>query len=162
MIKGRAGEGSPNNQYDFTDVMSMGIYNAINYLTIPFPGNYLAKSAAGTGQSIGNTIKGDALVAYGLQGNYPYGCSFGGQLTSPNPTDNNLYLSYLWVVDPSNSSLRGKYRGIYQLCHNPSNFVDGQPIVGSGTFAGKTFLIIKGGYNLGMWCLETSNTVLTN
>ena len=62
----------------------------------------------------------------------------------------------------SNFSLRGKFRGIYQVCHLAANFSDGQILTGGGDFAGKTFMIINHGPTGGFWAVETSPTVITN
>ena len=99
---------------------------------------------------------GDSLVAL------PYGLVTNGYMACPNPTDGNYYFSPIWLIDSAASSLRGKYRGIYQSLHAMSNFVDGQIIQGGGQYAGKTFMVVKQGYNGGYWILETSNTLLTN
>ena len=58
--------------------------------------------------------------------------------------------------------LRGRMRGLYHLCHQPSNFSDGQIVTGANEYAGKTFQVVKPGYYGGAMLVEISNTVETN
>lgn len=90
------------------------------------------------------------------------GAAFGGIIPVANPADNSLYLSPIWVVETSNTSLRGRFRGMYHLCHSSSSFADGQVFSGANEYAGKTFQIIKRGPYGGMWVMEISDTVETN
>jgi hypothetical protein len=40
-------------------------------------------------------------------------------------------------------NLRGRLRGMYHVCHPATAFADGDTFVGSGDYAGRTFLIVK-------------------
>ena len=87
-----------------------------------------------------------------------------GGVPGPNTTDKSLYLSPIFINESfgQNSCVRGRMRGMYHLCHPIANFSDGQTFGGIGEQFGKTFQVIKQGWNGGMWCIETSNTVETN
>lgn len=166
LLNGRYIENSALATSDYTDCMSLGIWNGTGYLMQQgLQGMYIAKSPGGSISSIVHTKKGDLSTSNGGVNQGPQGtfaAPMVGQIACPNPTDNNFYLTALWVVEPSGSNLRGKYRGLVYPNHAASNFSDGQTIQGSGTFAGKSFMIVKQGYNGGYWAIETSNTVQTN
>ena len=83
-----------------------------------------------------------------------------GFIPYPNPTDNGLYLSPIWLHHTT--KLLGHMRGFYQICHTPSSFVNGQEFSGSGAYSNKTFRVIKPTQNGGMYCMETSDTLDTN
>ena len=81
----------------------------------------------------------------------------------PLPTlTNTLFMTPLLVWEPNTTTLRGRMRGMYHICHPLTSFVDGQIFSGSNDYAGKIFQIVKQGWNGGMWCIETSNQVETN
>lgn len=138
-----------------------GTSNLFSYM----PGHYVARGPGGNGASMRFCKKGDWAVAVNNinGGNEAALCAtMTGCLPCPNPTDNSYYLSPIWVVDPAAVGLRGRYRGIWQVCHAVNNFTNGQIIKGSGANAGKTFMIVTEGYNGGFWAVETSPTVWTN
>jgi len=90
-----------------------------------------------------------------------------GTVLMPNPMDNAIYLSPLWVAEGTFSTaavgyIRGRLRGFYHFCHAVASVQDGQEFNGSGDYAGKSFLILKSSGNGGVYCLETSATVDTN
>ena len=114
----------------------------------------MQRSFTGTGTSItiakhGDTVAGNANFFYGV---IPY----------PNPADNGLYLSPIWIVEGTSLATRGLLRGIYQPLHPIASFVDGQTFSGSLDYAGKTFIAFKTTPNSGLYIFETSNTLLTN
>jgi hypothetical protein len=151
--------------YESTDCVAAGIWNnnsvsSTTYMT----GHYLAKNVNG-GSSIRYNKKGDNAVSINpiganLENSYLVGTN--GSMPCPNPYDNNFYIAPIYIFDPTGPQLRGRYRGIYQLCHPMANFTNFQTITGTGKYAGKTFTLIYFGYNGGGWLLETSPTVETN
>ncbi len=154
-----------------TDCINYGMLNSgaqwfANYQV----GHYLAKNASGTGYPVRYGKKGDSGIstfAIANSGESPYLSAMNGGLPCPNPYDNGIYLAPIYIFDPAlsngtSASMRGRYRGIYQMCHPLSNFVNGQIIQGTGVYSGKQFMIIYPGYNGGGWVLEISNTVETN
>ena len=156
-----------NLGYEYTDCISTGCQTSTTTQTLNsyLVGHYVARQPSGTGGSLRYTKKGDwGLTPVGTAGalEASYTSPMSGILATPNPTDNSFYLSPIWIVDIVSLALRGKYRGIYQICHPLSNFSNGQIINGTGVYAGKTFMIIMTGYQGGAWVLETSPTVITN
>jgi len=154
--------------YDYSDSIACGPFGAtpfIPQLVLGFAGNYIAGPISGYGSSIRFCKKGDCTVSpTGNQGGVTtvFFCNQAGVLACPNPADNNIYFSYIWVVEEGSSLLRGKLRGYYQVCHPMLSFANGQIIQGSGDFSGKTFMIIKFGVTNGFWAMEISPTVDTN
>ena len=128
------------------------IYN-ISYLLANQAGNYIQRSFTGTGTS---TPCGKHVDGWKNGSNSTTMAA--STFAYPNPTDNKIYLSPVWVTE--NSVLRGHLRGFYNLGHVWTIMNDGDTFSGSiGTeMAGKTFLAVKSpGY-----IIETSNTVDTN
>ena len=142
----------------------------------PMPGHYIARNFGGTGGSSTINRKGDTTWLRSVWGTTPAVIHMSSRLPAPNPADNGLYISPLWVTDPSSAGLRGRFRGLYQILHDVANFSDGQIFTGAGDYAGKTFQIIRNGMNTNNgtswsvggitgitgWALEISNTVETN
>ena len=152
---------------DYSDVMVDGASTGAtlaNTLGTAMGGHYVARNMGGTGGSAGFSRKGDGTIAIGsFYATAPYSSPIAGTLACPNPADNSLYVSPLWVFDPLNYSLRGRFRGLYQPGHASSNFSDGQTIQGSGDYSGKSFYVVRPGYSgASVWFLETSNTLDTN
>lgn len=144
--------------------MRTGYSYTLNGHQVGLYGHFVANSAAGTGGCIWAAKKGDvsALNAAGaITTNYGY-LTMDGIISYPNPIDNSIRLSPLWVVEPSAPAIRGKYRGLYHSCHPTSNVTTGQTFSGSGNFAGKAFMIIKQGPSAGHWVLEISPTLVTS
>jgi len=166
-IYGGHATGAANN---WCDTMSAGSQDAgrqsnINSLTVGLNGHYLAANASGTGGSVFNAVKGDQGLSStsGISGTSNQASIIDGIMASPNPYDGSYYISPLWVVEPPSINIRGRYRGLYQICHPATTFTVGQKLDGSGTYAGKTFMVITvGGNSGGFWGLEVSNTVETN
>lgn len=117
-------------------------------------GHFMPRSYGGVGTSItagkhGDSVKGSST---NLLGTTQY----------PNGPDNALYMSPIWIHENASSTVRGRLRGMYQVCHATANFTDGQTFVGAGDYAGKSFRILKPSVNLGHYCIETSATVEIN
>jgi hypothetical protein len=85
----------------------------------------------------------------------------------PNPPDNGVQLSRVWLHEPGltaivspSSVIRGRLRGFWHWLHPVgANVQDGDTIAGAGDLVGKTFLIVKPTvYGTGLFVLETSGT----
>ena len=171
---GRAVENDPSVTItapinDGGDAIAIGPYTqgstAFSSLASAIPGCYIARSPSGKTSSIPFTKKGDGslcLKTVPNANNSQMWATMAGCLACPNPQDNNFYVSPVWVYDPAVPSLRGRYRGIFQILHPPTNFVDGQIITCGGDYSDKTFMIIKTGHYGGFWALEISTTIDTN
>jgi hypothetical protein len=81
---------------------------------------------------------------------------------TPNGPDNSLFVAPIQCFEVASLFIRGRLRGLFSIPHLTANFSDGQTFQGSNDYAGKTFQIIKVGYNGSMWVVETSATVETN
>lgn len=147
--------------------------NTIAVSTRPFlaqssVGHYMPRTWGGGGSSISAVKVGDIGKISGtnsaLAGGTYQLCwwPFGGILQTPNSADNSLYLSPIQIGEQATISLRGRWRGIYQVCHPIGNFSDGQTFAGAGDYAGKTFQIVKTCQLGGFFAIETSPTVETN
>lgn len=130
-------------------------------------GHYLARSWAGAGTSVQaskffDTSK-QVASSVNLSGSNWFFFPLGGYVQTPNGPDNSLYLSPIMVGEGASAyPIRGRLRGIYQVCHPIASFADGQPFSGGGDYAGKSFQIIKSMVNGGFLAVETSATVETN
>jgi hypothetical protein len=134
-----------------------------NAVTVPIPGHFMARTYGGGGTSVTISRKGDlAASTYDGQTNAPYAAALTGAFQTPNGPDNSVYLCPLGVVESVAAAVRGRFRGLYQICHAAASFADGQTFSGGGDYAGKTFQVVKAGVNGGFWALETSATVETN
>ena len=168
-IIGRAVENNgTSNAIDWADQLPMtqgtsGFPN-VNYQYSAQPGHYIDRTAFGNGVSLPFTKRGDSGVSPNVlnAGTAPTTVIIAGVLPCPNGPDNSLYLCPLWILEPGSLSLRGRFRGLYQVCHPISSFSDGQLITGAYNYAGKTFMIVRPSYNSSFWALEISNTVETN
>ena len=87
-----------------------------------------------------------------------------GTLPCPNSSDKSIYMVPIFISEAFGTvvQLRGRMRGMYHICHPIASFYDGQMFYGTGEYFGKTFMVIKQGFNGGMWCIETSPTIETN
>lgn len=191
MIRGREIENTDNCWYvasggsgfsydTFSAVLGFRTYSSAAYWYEPFgrvqAGSYIARTIGGGGISVNNGVGWDtskSLWYWGASSNtYNLVVMMDGTLTTPNSADNALYIDPVFVSEPVGSAtlafLRGRYRGIWHLCHAGANFTDGQVISGAGDYAGRTFMVIKGigeaAFN-NINCIhliETSATVETN
>jgi hypothetical protein len=149
IIMGRSAENSSAAASDGFDICSSG-----TTLSTVVAGNFMARGYAGAGTSSaiakhGDAVKGSTTL---YLGNIPF----------PNSVDTALYISPVWVVEPSAPTVRGQLRGLYQPLHPIANFTDGQTFSGSLDYSGKTFQVFKTTPNSGMYVFETSNTLSTN
>lgn len=61
----------------------------------------------------------------------------------PEPITGAVHVAPIHVNDVQRT-IRGRMRGLFQLCHVGTPFADGDTVVGSGAYAGRTFMIVKG------------------
>jgi hypothetical protein len=118
-------------------------------------GNFMARTYGGGGASITIGKHGDYALTSGSG-------FLAGTAQTPNGPDNSYYIAPMWVTEPSASTIRGRLRGMYEMCHPIASFSDGQTISGSGDYAGKTFQVVKQSAASGMYLMEISNTLETN
>lgn len=142
------------NNTENSTAASVSPWDLQNLLTTAGVGQFIARDFGGAGTSLtmgkhGDYAKAGAATMLGL-------------VPAPNGADSAYYLSPVWGVQAATGQVRGRLRGMYQVCHAIASFTDGQTFNGSGTFAGKTFRVVLKGYNSGMVAVETSNTLETN
>ena len=77
-------------------------------------------------------------------------------LPFPNPVDGNLYLSPVFITEPNMNCVRGKFPGLWAICHNKSYFNHGDTFTGNSVLTGKTFMVVRVYGNV--FALETSDT----
>lgn len=121
---------------------------------------YIARNTAGGAGAQGVAPVGNFTFTNGST----HAAAQAGSVTFKNASDNNIYLSPIWIHGGSgDSSYRGRMRGIWHYAHADSTCSDGDTINGTGTLTGKSFEVIKANAdNIGIWCIETSNTWETN
>lgn len=137
---------------------SISIYDRLDYSQYSNAANgasFIARSYTGAVGSIAIGLHSFATLT-GLTGTTV------GIMQYPNGSDNGLYICPRYVHEPIANCIRGKMRGYWQILHPIANFVDGQVINGTGTYAGKQFQVFKLGGGATLICMEISNTVDTN
>lgn len=122
-------------------------------------GHFIARTYGGGGTSITVGKHGDLAKCTNVN-------SFDGLVQTPNGPDNSYYVSPIVVTESVGGIVRGRYRGLYHLCHAKAGFADGQVITGAGDYAAKTFQVIRdvpgsGGATCPI-LVETSATLETN
>ena len=121
-------------------------------------GLFAARTWGGTGTAVQLGKVGD----YAVSGS---SAAFVGDIQTPNGPDNSFYLCPVRAAEAT-PLIRGRFRGVYHVCHPAANFTDGQTFAGGGDFAGKTFKIVKQVVNnqsaTAFLAIETSDTVETN
>jgi hypothetical protein len=140
-------------------------FGSFNYLLTANPGHFMARTWAGSGGSVTICKQGDSNKGWATAP-----LEMNGAVQTPNGPDNSYYLAPIWISEPSAGIVRGRLRGIYQVCHPIAGFSDGQVFSGGGDYAGKTFQIVKtfcsdasgAGYATSYCAVETSATVETN
>lgn len=105
-------------------------------MTGSLTGHFIARTYGGGGTSITSGKHGDYAKSAGLT-------SLDGIVQAPNGPNNSYFLAPLTVNETVGASVRGRLRGLYQVCHPKATFADGQVITGAGDYAGKTFQIIR-------------------
>jgi hypothetical protein len=121
--------------------------------------HFMARTYGGGGTSITVGKSGDTGKAQASPST-PY--TFLGSVQTPNGPDNAWYLAPIVATENSASTIRGRLRGLYHICHPIASFTDGQQLVGAGDYSGKTIQVIKSTVNSGILGIEISATVETN
>lgn len=126
---------------------------------------WMPRAYTGLGTSIQVSITGDGAKS----GSAGY---LQGIIPGPNPEDGGLYLSPLWISDPSTSpvnNIRGRVRGLWHCLHPNTAIPDLTTFTGLGDLAGKTFLSLSPAgnntstpFNTACFIIETSATLETN
>lgn len=122
------------------------------------PYSFVPRGHSGVGNAVNVSITGDSAKAGG-------GTALLGSIPYPNPSDGGVYLSPLWISDPTTApanGVRGMLRGLWHWLHPIASVNDRDTISGVGALAGYTFMILKPGANSGLIVIETSNTLVTN
>jgi hypothetical protein len=148
VLIGRAAENSASGTSERLDALS-----AITAVTAH---THVARAHTGLGAS----------TAYGRHGDAAKGSAtaLNGVLALPNGPDSKIYLSPIFLHDPTASPyhVRGHLRGLYHFLHPVATVGDGDTFGGTGEMAGRSFLILKTSGNSGVYVLETSDTLDTN
>jgi hypothetical protein len=117
--------------------------------------HYLARDHQGSVGAIACGKAGDRALDSASSANTP----MAGIIGFSNAPDNRIYISPVRVTTATGGNyIRGRLRGFWHWCHPVSAVSDGDTFDGSGDNAGKTFMMIKGTGNSGIYCLETSDT----
>jgi hypothetical protein len=118
-------------------------------LSSTVPGHYCARSYTQFGSSVGLGKHVDGAKGGGSSTDLG-----AGALVYPNPSDGGLYMSEVFLHEPS--ILRGTLPGIWAPLH-AKPLTHGDTFTGAGDAAGREFLVLNL-YNTGQIFLETSNT----
>jgi hypothetical protein len=133
-------------------VIGRNIENSTSAINDPLPwivsavtgltqtGHYMPRTITGLGVAIAAKKWGDWTRANGAAQTW-VGLGVSG-MAVPDPATGAIHLAPVHVSD--DVGLRGRMRGLFQLCHAQTPFADGDTIVGSGAYAGRTFLVVKG------------------
>ena len=99
-----------------------------------------------------------AAAIMGNQASTAHGPAF------PNPASNEFYVAPVYLLDNGTLSgigvTIGTMRGAWLFGHNQFTVADGAIFQGSGAFTGRSFQILKFTPNQGVFCIETSDTLL--
>jgi hypothetical protein len=110
-----------------------------------YTGHWLPRNYSGIGGATNFLKLGDISLSTGAADYIT------GTVGFPNASDGGLYVAPMRIMDGSSPggavsgslNLRGRMRGMYHVCHPATVFVDGDTFVGSGDYAGRTFMIVK-------------------
>jgi hypothetical protein len=117
-------------------------------ITSTLTGHYLARSYTQLGTSIQANKHSDPVK----------GCSSqmgDGKLPYPHPVDGGVYMSPVFVCEPSSSVVRGVLPGVWDPLHNEP-FSNYDTFQGIGDLAGKEFMALK--VSNYQFLIETSDT----
>jgi hypothetical protein len=154
MISGRINPSSSAAADDRLDQ----IQAASQTLTFVLTGHFGAHSFGGTSGSIILSKHGDSSKTLNstIMGQNQ------AQIQYLNRCDNGLYIAPIWIVEPGIPTIRGRMRGFWHFCHISGSVTDGQTFTGSADFPSRTFQVVAASANLGVYFMETSNTLETN
>lgn len=152
IIIGRAAENSGTSANSRLDLSSSVVSSVVGY--------YMPRTVGGGGTAIACSIHGDMAKAQTTGATVVVGGT--ASVQAPNSADNSYWVSPIWVSETVGGIIRGRLRGLWQLCHIQSSFSDGQTFTGSNDTAGKTFQVVLKTGGGGCLAVETSNTLETN
>ena len=155
-----------SNSASLSSISNLAILgHAAGAASIPTTGVYWARHWSGTGGSYNYGADADKLVLASLATPENLACIGQGQIPFPNAPDGGIYMTLVQHHD-SLANKRGRYRGLWSMGHPIANFTDLDTFGGTGTLAGRTFVVVKTNYatgaNQGLYVLETSDTWETN
>lgn len=151
LVIGRTTENSGLITVDNLDKLS-------TIMTATTNGHFFPRGYTQLGTSVAFGVHGDSAKSNDA-------ASTVGVLPFPNPVDGGLFLSPVWLHDPTTApttNIRGRMRGFWHFLHPIASVADADTVSGVGDLAGKTFLFIRQGGNAGIYTIETSNTLETN
>jgi hypothetical protein len=102
-------------------------------------GHYMPRAYTGLGTAVQAGKWGD--WARGAGGSAAWLGAGAGGLVLPDPVTGAIHLAPIHVSDAT--TLRGRMRGMFHLCHAGTAMADGDTIVGSGAYAGRTFMVVR-------------------
>lgn len=104
-------------------------------------GHYIARVYTGLGTSAAFRKWGDTSRS----GSSALAFAGSAGLTIPEPVTGALHVAPIHLNANANV-VHGRTRGMFHLCHNGTTAMsDGDVITGAGAYAGRTFLVVKGG-----------------
>jgi hypothetical protein len=138
------------------------VMNSTSSLGVSQLGFYAARAYHGGGTAVNLAKNGDnANLDSSLTSTQGEGAGSSGGYQFPNGPDNSLYLSYLYVAEPT--TRRGWMRGLWQLCHISSSVPYNYVFAGVDDIDGRDFIMVKLDANgSGTFTFETSDTLDTN
>jgi hypothetical protein len=133
-------------------------------------GTWVARNYAGSGigirpSSVTDVIKAGIASTATVAADIPYALPTSGAIPYPNPVDGGIYIAPIEIVESTGGPiLRGRFRGLWMLCHNPASVAHGQTINGAlGTdYEGRVFEVVKATAGGAVFLVETSDTWDTN
>lgn len=136
LIMGGSAEGSSTITASFFGQLSFA-------LSATMLGHWLPRNYSGFGGSTNFLKIGD----FSLTNTNSY---MVGTVGFPN-TDGGVYFAPMRIIDGSSPGatvggslyMRGRIRGLFQICHPLTAFLDGDVINGTGAYAGRTFQVVK-------------------
>lgn len=131
--------------------------NSINAAT---PNSFVPRAYTGLGSQVAVAAVGDAAKGNSLG-------LLKGIVPLPNPEEGGLYLSPIWIADPTTSpanNLLGRMRGFWHCLHPNSSIINLQVFTGIGDLSGRSFMALKptGTSEDCVYMVETSATLETN
>jgi hypothetical protein len=146
MIVGRSGEAAAAT----ITSEKLDVFSAVGTATAGHFIQHTWNMSGSTGVTCGKMGDTTKAIAAGT------GTTMVGVMLTPHPINQGLYIVPVLVHHNSNSSIRGKMRGLWHLCHPRANFINDQIISGS---SGRIFQIVSPSGNSGHYCMEISNTL---
>lgn len=116
--------------------------NGTSSMTSTSAGFYLARS---NDQTTGPTAAGH----HGdyVKVNNSYWATANGGMSYPNAADGSVYLTPIWVHEPTGPVLRGVLPGMWGFCHSTNTINTNDTFDGQGPMTGKKFSMIVFGQN---------------